>query len=58
MKRLTSIMASAAFLLLPIQLVQAADPPGVTATEIKLGQTQPYSGPASAFSVVGKVKVA
>jgi len=60
MKRLTSITAwiSAAILLLPVQVVRAADTPGVTATEIKLGQTMPYSGPASAFSVVGKVNVA
>jgi branched-chain amino acid transport system substrate-binding protein len=27
--------------------------PGVTDTEIKLGQTMPYSGPASAFGAVG-----
>ena len=58
MKRLTSIMASAAFLLLPIQLVQAADPPGVTATEIKLGQTVAYSGPASSYGILGKASVA
>jgi branched-chain amino acid transport system substrate-binding protein len=30
--------------------------PGVTATEIKIGQVQPYSGPASAYSVIGKVE--
>ena len=29
--------------------------PGVTDTEIKLGQTVPYSGPASAFSSYGRV---
>src|SRR6185295_4798622 len=29
--------------------------PGVTDTEIKLGQTLPYSGPASAFSSYGRV---
>ena len=60
MKRLTSLTASmtAAFFLLPIHIVQAADPPGVTATEIKLGQTMAYSGPASAFSAVGKANVA
>ena len=28
--------------------------PGVTDTEIKLGQTVPYSGPASAFSSYGR----
>src|SRR6516162_10113415 len=27
--------------------------PGVTDTEIKIGQTMPYSGPASAWGVVG-----
>lgn len=32
--------------------------PGVTDTEIKLGQTQPYSGPASALSVIGRVQAA
>src|SRR6266576_4787888 len=29
--------------------------PGVTDTEIKIGQTVPYSGPASAFSSYGRV---
>jgi len=28
--------------------------PGVTATEIKIGQAMPYSGPASAYGVIGK----
>jgi branched-chain amino acid transport system substrate-binding protein len=32
--------------------------PGVTDTEIKLGQTMPYSGPASALSATGKAQVA
>ena len=31
----------------------AADP-GVTATEIKIGNTNPYSGPASAYGTIGK----
>jgi branched-chain amino acid transport system substrate-binding protein len=35
----------------------AADP-GVTDSSIKLGQTMPYSGPASAYSVVGKSEAA
>ena len=30
--------------------------PGVTATEIKIGQTMPYSGPASAYSTIGKTQ--
>jgi ABC-type branched-subunit amino acid transport system substrate-binding protein len=32
--------------------------PGVTDTEIKLGQTMPYSGPASAYGAVGKSELA
>ncbi|HEX7967228.1 MAG TPA: ABC transporter substrate-binding protein, partial [Stellaceae bacterium] len=36
----------------------AADPPGVTATEIKIGNTMPYSGPASAYGVIGKGETA
>ena len=36
----------------------AADTPGVTATEIKIGNTVPYSGPASAYGVLGKLESA
>jgi branched-chain amino acid transport system substrate-binding protein len=32
--------------------------PGVTATEIKIGQTMPYSGPASAYGAIGKADTA
>ncbi len=32
----------------------AAETPGVTATEIKIGNTVPYSGPASAYGAIGK----
>jgi branched-chain amino acid transport system substrate-binding protein len=31
-----------------------AQMPGVTATEIKIGNTNPYSGPASAYGTIGK----
>jgi ABC-type branched-subunit amino acid transport system substrate-binding protein len=31
--------------------------PGVTATEIKIGQTMPYTGPVAAFSALGKGEV-
>jgi branched-chain amino acid transport system substrate-binding protein len=44
-----TLMAGAAF---------AADAPGVTATEIKIGQTMPYSGPVSPYAVIGKVEAA
>ncbi|HXG05118.1 MAG TPA: ABC transporter substrate-binding protein [Candidatus Binatia bacterium] len=33
----------------------AAQWPGVTPTEIKIGHTNPYSGPASAYGTIGKV---
>jgi len=35
-----------------------ADTTGVTATEIKIGHTNPYSGPASSYSVLGKLEQA
>ena len=36
----------------------AEDTPGVTATEIKIGNTNAYSGPASAYGVVAKAEAA
>jgi ABC-type branched-subunit amino acid transport system substrate-binding protein len=37
---------------------EAAEMRGVSATEIKIGQTMPYSGPVSAFGALGKGEVA
>ncbi len=36
----------------------AENAPGITDSEIKIGQTMPYSGPASAYSAVGKAEMA
>ena len=36
---------------------RAGETRGVTATEIKIGQTMPYSGPVSAFGALGKGEV-
>jgi len=36
----------------------AADLPGVTATEIKIGNTNAYSGPASSYGVIAKTETA
>ena len=36
----------------------AADLPGVTATELKIGHTVAYSGPASAYGAIGKAHIA
>jgi ABC-type branched-subunit amino acid transport system substrate-binding protein len=32
--------------------------PGITDTEIKIGQTMPYSGPISAYGAVGRAQLA
>jgi branched-chain amino acid transport system substrate-binding protein len=37
---------------------RADDTPGITDTEIKIGQTMPYSGPASAYGVIGRAETA
>jgi branched-chain amino acid transport system substrate-binding protein len=49
---------SAAALTLGSRSARAANAPGVTDTEIKIGQTMPYSGPASAYGVIGRTEVA
>jgi branched-chain amino acid transport system substrate-binding protein len=38
----------------PPAMAQHKNAPGVTASEIKIGQTMPYSGPASAYSAIGR----
>src|SRR5881227_452164 len=54
MLRRTVLSALVAVLALVVPAT-AADTPGVTATEIKIGNTNPYSGPASAYGTIGKV---
>jgi ABC-type branched-subunit amino acid transport system substrate-binding protein len=49
-----------AFALLALVAAGAASAqqyPGVTATEIKIGQTMPYTGPVAAFSALGKGEI-
>ena len=60
MKRITSSGAAAASLLLAGGLAFAAGQygPGASDTEIKLGNTMPYSGPASAYGAIGKAEAA
>jgi ABC-type branched-subunit amino acid transport system substrate-binding protein len=50
--------ASAASLALGPSAARASNAPGVTDTEIKIGQTAPYSGPASAYGTIGRTEVA
>ncbi len=51
-------LAIAAVMLVSGSLAFAADTPGVTATEIKIGNTIAYSGPASAYGVIAKLEAA
>ena len=51
-------LISAAALALAPQRLRAAETPGVTASEIRIGQTMAYSGPASAYGVIGRAEVA
>jgi branched-chain amino acid transport system substrate-binding protein len=59
--RLTHVAATAAFALALAAspaLAQKKYDPGASDTEIKVGQTNPFSGPASAFASIGKTQAA
>ncbi|HVY06846.1 MAG TPA: ABC transporter substrate-binding protein [Burkholderiales bacterium] len=59
MKRLSmGIVALAACVAMQAAVADKKYGPGVTDTEIKLGQTMPYSGPASAYGAIGKAEIA
>src|SRR5664280_2172862 len=51
-----AVLSAVAVLTLPVAAA-AADIRGVTATEIRIGQTMPCSGPVSAFGALGKGEV-
>ena len=55
---LQSAAAAAAYSARGSRTARAENAPGVTDTEIKIGQTMPYSGPASAFGVIGRTELA
>jgi branched-chain amino acid transport system substrate-binding protein len=50
--------AAAAALAASAGSARADNAPGITDTEIKIGQTMPYSGPASAYGVIGRAGAA
>jgi branched-chain amino acid transport system substrate-binding protein len=61
--RMLKTMAGSAGVLLALFVMSLAAAekhygPGVTDTEIKIGQTMPYSGPASSYGTVGKAEAA
>ena len=60
MKRQVAAVWAVAALLTGAMVWPAAakDEPGVTATELKIGNTVPYSGPASSYGVLGKLESA
>ena len=56
---LAALAASAALALCgPAAHAQKRYDPGASDTEIRIGQTLPYSGPASAYGTIGKVQAA
>jgi len=60
-QRRTTLLAGAFLLALsawPAHAQQKKYGPGANDTEIKLGQTMPYSGPASAYGTIGKLEQA
>jgi branched-chain amino acid transport system substrate-binding protein len=54
LKRLVTLALAVSLGFVPVVPTRAADTPGVTATEIKIGHTNPYSGNASAYGTIGK----
>jgi branched-chain amino acid transport system substrate-binding protein len=53
-RTLLTTAATAGFIPAAPAILRAQEMPGVTATEIRLGNTMPYSGPASAYGTIGK----
>jgi branched-chain amino acid transport system substrate-binding protein len=57
-RALLASASSALFIPMISHHASAAQAPGVTATEIKVGNTMPYSGPGSTYGTQGKVEAA
>ena len=59
-KKLALLAAAAALTLLSVQgaYAQKKYDTGVTDTEIKIGNVEAYSGPASAYGIIGKTEEA
>ena len=54
----TLAVAALGLVLAAPSLAQKKYDPGASDTEIKIGQTMPYSGPASAYGTIGKLEAA
>lgn len=46
------MLAATAATLAALSIARAQDTPGVTGSEIRIGCTMPYCGPASAYGVI------
>jgi branched-chain amino acid transport system substrate-binding protein len=55
---LATLLAACAALVATSAPAQKRYAPGVSDTEIRFGQTMPYSGPASAYGTIGRVEAA
>jgi branched-chain amino acid transport system substrate-binding protein len=53
-----TMMAAGATMAACFSISAMAADPGVTATELKIGNTMPYSGPVSSYSPIGKLETA
>jgi branched-chain amino acid transport system substrate-binding protein len=54
----SSVAAAAAYAASSVTAAWAESAPVVSDAEIKIGQTMPYSGPASAYGVIGRADAA
>jgi branched-chain amino acid transport system substrate-binding protein len=57
-KPLFVLVCTALVVAAPTAIAQKKYDPGASDTEIRIGQTMPYSGPASAYGTIGKVEAA
>ena len=57
-RRALSLMGAGTVALATPAIAQTKQMPGVTAKEILIGQTMPYSGPASSYAPIGHIEVA
>jgi branched-chain amino acid transport system substrate-binding protein len=57
-KQLLSVVLSVLALAASAALAEKKYGPGASDSEIKIGQTMPYSGPASSYGTIGKAEVA
>src|SRR3954463_6816312 len=57
-RSLSLLLLSVLMFAMPSTFAQKRYDTGATDTEIKIGQTMPYSGPASAYGTIGKAEMA